>query len=79
MYLVDLPYATTQQFLDDFSLQSLDQLPSLAEIRSMEALEPQIPLDTDASRSVSDVEQPEKSFSHMVDALRESEQTGKNG
>ena len=31
-------YATTKQFLDYFSLKSLDQLPSLAEIRDLETL-----------------------------------------
>jgi len=31
-------YATTRQFLDYFSLKSLDQLPALAEIRDLESL-----------------------------------------
>ncbi len=31
-------YATTKQFLDYFNLKSLDQLPSLAEIRDLESL-----------------------------------------
>lgn len=37
-------FGTTRQFLDYFSLKSLDQLPPLAELRDFEALEPQMPL-----------------------------------
>lgn len=32
-------FGTTRQFLDDFNLKSLDQLPSLPEIRDLEALD----------------------------------------
>ena len=31
-------YATTRQFLDYFNLQSLDELPSLAEVRDLETI-----------------------------------------
>ena len=37
-------FGTTRQFLDYFSLKSLDQLPPLAEIRDIEDLEPQLDL-----------------------------------
>ncbi|MBK8285936.1 MAG: SMC-Scp complex subunit ScpB [Ahniella sp.] len=37
-------FGTTRQFLDYFSLKSLDQLPPLAELRDFDALEPQMPL-----------------------------------
>ena len=40
-------YATTKQFLDYFSLNSLDQMPSLSEIRDLEELNPQMELGTD--------------------------------
>jgi segregation and condensation protein B len=40
-------FGTTKAFLDYFNLTSLDDLPSLAEIRDMESLEPE--LDFDAS------------------------------
>lgn len=35
-------YGTTRQFLDYFNLRSLDELPTLAEIRDLDALEPQL-------------------------------------
>jgi len=46
----DLPgkpalFGTTKQFLDYFSLKSLDELPPLSEIRDIEELDPQLDLD----------------------------------
>jgi segregation and condensation protein B len=46
----DLPgkpalFGTTKQFLDFFSLKSLDELPPLSEIRDIEELDPQLDLD----------------------------------
>lgn len=46
----DLPgkpalFGTTKQFLDYFSLKSLDELPPLSEIRDIEELAPQLDLD----------------------------------
>ena len=38
-------YATTKQFLDYFNLKSLDQLPTLAEIKDLSKLEPELELD----------------------------------
>lgn len=38
-------FGTTRQFLDYFNLSSLDQLPTLAEVRDMEDLDPQMDLD----------------------------------
>ncbi len=37
-------YATTKQFLDYFNMKSLDELPSLAEIRDLEDLSPELEL-----------------------------------
>jgi len=37
-------YATTRQFLDYFNMQSLDELPSLAEIKDLDELNPQLGL-----------------------------------
>jgi len=78
-------YATTRQFLDYFGLRSLDQLPSLGEIRDLEDINPQMGLnesgqdgqDPDSAGSVD--QQAEISFSAMVDKLREGERTGKTG
>jgi segregation and condensation protein B len=38
-------YATTRQFLDYFNLKSLDELPSLAELKDLESLAPELPLE----------------------------------
>jgi len=35
-------YATTRAFLDYFNLKSLDELPTLAEIRDLDAIEPEL-------------------------------------
>lgn len=41
-------FGTTKIFLDSFDLQNLDELPTLAEIRDMENLEPELQLDPPA-------------------------------
>lgn len=38
-------FGTTRVFLDSFNLQNLDDLPTLAEIRDMETLEPELELE----------------------------------
>jgi segregation and condensation protein B len=40
-------YGTTKAFLDYFNLKSLDQLPTLSEIRDMASFEPQLSFDAD--------------------------------
>jgi len=52
-------FGTTKAFLDYFNLASLDDLPTLAEIRDMESLEPELDFDagdaeTEDDESVSD-------------------------
>lgn len=42
-------FGTTRQFLDYFNLKSLDQLPTLAEIREIADLDPQLALAPDAA------------------------------
>jgi segregation and condensation protein B len=39
-------FGTTRAFLDYFNLSSLDDLPSLAEIRDMDSIEPELDLET---------------------------------
>lgn len=74
-------YATTRQFLDYFGLRSLDQLPSLTEIRDLDDIHPElgfdVQTDTDSAGGVDT--QSEISFSAMVDKLREGEREGKTG
>jgi segregation and condensation protein B len=38
-------FGTTRAFLDYFNLSTLDELPTLAEIRDMESLEPELDFD----------------------------------
>ena len=40
-------YATTKQFLDYFNLESLEELPSLRELTDIDALTPELDLNTD--------------------------------
>lgn len=40
-------YATTKQFLDYFGLKSLDELPSLAEIKDLDNLNPELKFESD--------------------------------
>ena len=42
-------FGTTRAFLDYFNLQNLDDLPSLAEIKDMESIEPELELETTES------------------------------
>lgn len=47
-------YGTTKEFLDYFNLQSLDQLPTLAEIKDLDGVNPELALDEDAAESNAD-------------------------
>lgn len=40
-------YGTTKEFLDYFNLKKLDELPTLAEIRDLDAIHPELQLDED--------------------------------
>lgn len=46
-------FGTTHTFLDSFDLQNLDDLPTLAEIRDMENLEPELQLETPSEAEAS--------------------------
>ena len=41
-------YGTTKEFLDYFNLKKLDELPTLAEIRDLDTIHPELELDEDA-------------------------------
>ena len=47
-------YGTTKEFLDYFNLQKLDQLPTLAEIKDLDAIHPELELDEDAAEQTDD-------------------------
>ncbi|MEM1188644.1 MAG: SMC-Scp complex subunit ScpB [Pseudomonadota bacterium] len=51
-------YATTRQFLDYFSLKSLDQLPALADIRDLETLNAELGFDPLPDESPNEASQP---------------------
>jgi segregation and condensation protein B len=72
-------YATTRQFLDYFGLHSLDQLPSLSEIRNMDELDPQMKLDSEPTGEIETDQQAEISFSGLIEKIRDSQATGKTG
>jgi len=41
-------YGTTKEFLDYFNLKTLDELPTLAEIKDLDSIHPELELDDDA-------------------------------
>ena len=43
-------YGTTREFLDYFNLKSLDQLPTLAEIKDLDSIHPELALDENAEK-----------------------------
>lgn len=44
-------YGTTREFLDYFNLQSLDELPTLAEIRDLDSIHPELVFDEDNNKA----------------------------
>ena len=57
-------YGTTKEFLDYFNLKSLDELPTLAEIKDLDSIHPELALEEDAVEDNSDEgdENPENSM-----------------
>ena len=47
-------YGTTKEFLDYFNLKTLDQLPTLAEIKDLDSIHPELGLDEDLSDESAD-------------------------
>ena len=66
-------FGTTRAFLDYFNLQSLDDLPSLAEIRDMESFEPELELEPAAPASESG-DEPDTAAGPAADA--DADETG---
>jgi len=75
-------FGTTHTFLDSFGLQNLDELPTLAEIRDMENLEPELqlevpseataPVGMDGDEVVDPDENPDSEADHDQDEEDES-------
>jgi len=61
-------YGTTKEFLDYFNLKSLDQLPTLAEIKDLDSIHPELALD--------ETHQDETSEEQTDDALSEQGDEG---
>jgi segregation and condensation protein B len=51
-------YGTTRAFLDYFGLKSLDQLPTLAEIRDLDSIEPELSFPERETTTATEVEAP---------------------
>jgi len=65
-------YATTKQFLDYFNMKSLEDLPSLAEIKDLDDLNPELQLpDPDASEEQSDAA--DKASSEVTESAQASD------
>ncbi len=61
-------YGTTKEFLDYFNLKTLDQLPTLAEIKDLESIHPELELDDDAKPSIDS----DKSADNDVDNISDT-------
>lgn len=74
-------YGTTKGFLDYFNLKSLDQLPTLSEIRDMEEFDPQLPLsagsnaDQDADDAASSLPADHALLGEVAQALIDTQTT----
>ena len=67
-------FGTTRNFLDYFNLKSLDQLPTLAEIRDLEDLEPQLTLVAGVSASADAVEPADAQGEQPMQEIESNEQ-----
>jgi segregation and condensation protein B len=63
-------YGTTREFLDYFNLKTLDQLPTLAEIKDLDSIHPELELDEDSNEKSSD-EMPDDSDDNTEARLSE--------
>ncbi len=68
-------YGTTKQFLDDFNLKTLDQLPTLAEIKDLEAQEEklQVQLELTHDEALTNTEEPSTNTIEQTSAVNQSE------
>jgi len=65
-------YGTTKEFLDYFNLKTLDELPTLAEIKDLDNIHPELELDDDTAKP-DESENGEVSDSSVDETLNETE------
>jgi segregation and condensation protein B len=58
-------FGTTRGFLDYFNLASLDELPTLAEIKDLDSLEPELELEPELAADTNDEQDSESEFDEM--------------
>ncbi len=71
-------YGTTKEFLDYFNLKTLDQLPTLAEIKDLDSIHPELGLDEDLSDESAD-ENPDTENVLPADVSSENDVNENNG
>jgi len=71
-------YGTTKEFLDYFNLKTLDQLPTLAEIKDLDSIHPELGLDEDLSDESAD-ENPDTENVLPADVSSEDDVNENNG
>ena len=71
-------YGTTKEFLDYFNLKTLDQLPTLAEIKDLDSIHPELGLDEDLSDESAD-ENPDAENVLPADVSSEDDVNENNG
>jgi len=69
-------YATTKQFLDYFGLKSLDELPSLAEIKDLDNLNPELQFDKEDENSAKQSEEGSNESSEPSSDEASDDETG---
>ncbi len=70
-------YGTTKEFLDYFNLKSLDQLPTLAEIKDLDSIHPELALD-EMSDEDAESESPDSANDDVNDDANNEDINGEN-
>ena len=72
-------YGTTKEFLDYFNLKSLDQLPTLAEIKDLDQIHPELALEENAGGEQADAGENAPDEVQAADAAGQQDETGQAG
>lgn len=68
-------YATTRQFLDYFNMKSLDELPSLSEIKDLSKLDPELDLENSSEEQQSEQDKAENETAADDNAMENPEES----